>query len=106
MGYVVGSQRVAKARPVQVRPASSEGQNPPAAEWPDWIPAGMKNGVPGAGAVVHQLVVDGRELEQLQRRVRARVDHARGLGVSWGVVGLALGISAEGARSRYGRGRP
>lgn len=77
----------------------------PVAEWPDWIPVGMRNEVPGAGAGVSELVADGRELEQLRDRVRVEVEHLRRLEVSWGVVGLALGISAEGARSRYGRGR-
>jgi hypothetical protein len=35
--------------------------------------------------------------------MRVQVEILRGLGVSWLLIGMALGITAEGARSRYAR---
>ena len=57
----------------------------------------------------------GVMLGRLGRAARARaaadaqlVEHvrsARGLGVSWHQIGLAVGMTGEGARKRYGGGR-
>lgn len=105
------SQKRATGRTVPLRRGVVDGpplpvsEPSPREEWPEWMPPKMRNGVPGAGTVVAQLVEDRLELLKLEDRIRLRVDHARGLGASWGAVGRAMGMTAEGARSRYGRGR-
>jgi hypothetical protein len=77
------------------------------AGYPGWWPAGMRNGSPGRGLMLSRLVDGAGKARQLEAAMVQDVADARALGASWQHVGLALGISAEGARSRYGRpGRP
>jgi len=40
-----------------------------------------------------------------EHALAAAVAEARGLGASWEAVGTWLGLTGEGARRRYGRGR-
>lgn len=49
-----------------------------------------------------RLVEVGREVAELEERAREEVAAARRLGVSWSVIGSALGITGEGARRRFG----
>lgn len=71
--------------------------------YPDWFPAGMRTGSVERGLMVSQLVTRTERRRELDDVIAEEVVKARALGASWGLVGLALGISSEGARSRYGR---
>ena len=71
--------------------------------FPAWFPAGMRKGSHGQGLLVTRLVADAAAVYELEAATVRDVADARALGASWQLVGLALGISAEGARSRYGR---
>ena len=71
--------------------------------YPAWWPAGMRNGSPGRGLMLSRLFAGAELLRELEARMAQDVADGRALGASWQHVGLALGISAEGARSRYGR---
>jgi hypothetical protein len=72
--------------------------------FPDWMPPAMrKRGSAELGTIVRRLGMDSQDLHELQQLIARDVADARARGASWQLVGLALGISAEGARSRYGR---
>ena len=71
--------------------------------FPAWFPPGMRKGSRGQGLLLSRLVAGAEQLRELEAAAAADVADARALGASWQLVGLALGISAEGARSRYGR---
>ena len=71
--------------------------------FPAWFPAGMRKGSHGQGILLSRLVDDAVAAAELEAATVRDVVDARALGASWQLVGLALGISAEGARSRYGR---
>ena len=71
--------------------------------FPAWFPAGMRKGSHGQGLLLSRLVDGAEQLRQLEAATVQDVADARALGASWQLVGLALGISGEGARSRYGR---
>ena len=71
--------------------------------FPAWFPPGMRKGSRGQGLLLSRLVAGAEQLRELEAAAAAGVADARALGASWQLVGLALGISAEGARSRYGR---
>jgi len=71
--------------------------------FPAWFPPGMRKGSRGQGLLLRRLVDDAAAVYELEAATVRDVADARALGASWQLVGLALGISAEGARSRYGR---
>jgi hypothetical protein len=60
---------------------------------------------PDQAAAVGKVVAGVKALDRARDALRADVMAARGVGVSWAVVGLSLGITAEGARLHYGRTR-
>jgi len=67
------------------------------------FPAWLRKGSDGQELALTRLMADALAVDaDLAATVRDVVD-ARALGASWQHVGMALGISAEGARSRYGR---
>lgn len=75
-------------------------------EIPTWIPPAMRYQVAaGVGKRLVGLAGSAVELYELRGNIAQQVSLLRGLGTSWQMIGLALGISAEGARSRYGRAR-
>lgn len=43
------------------------------------------------------------QVDELEGRIARMVDELRGYGVSWNLVGHAVGLTGEGARTRYGR---
>lgn len=43
------------------------------------------------------------QVDELEREIARLVDELRGYGVSWSLVGHAVGLTGEGARTRYGR---
>jgi len=67
------------------------------------FPAWLRKGSEGQELALTRLMADAAVVDaNLAATVQDVVD-ARALGASWQHVGMALGISAEGARSRYGR---
>ena len=73
-------------------------------EMPAWIPPAMRYQVAtGVGRRLVDLTSSAVDLYELRGRIAEQVSLLRGLGASWAIIGLALGVSAEGARSRYGR---
>ena len=67
------------------------------------FPAWLRKGSEGQELALTRLMADAAVVDaNLAATVQDVVD-ARQLGASWQHVGMALGISAEGARSRYGR---
>jgi hypothetical protein len=67
------------------------------------FPAWLRKGSEGQELALTRLMADALVVDaNLAATVQDVVD-ARALGASWQHVGMALGISAEGARSRYGR---
>ena len=78
-------------------------------EMPDWLPAAQRrNPAPGLGRSLRRLGMGEQDLHEVRTMIARDVAEARALGASWQLVGLCLGISAEAARTRYGRpsGRP
>lgn len=71
--------------------------------FPAWFPPGLRRGSVEQGAALSRLLADVARLQDLERAIAADAAGARSLGASWQAIGLVLGISAEGARSRYGR---
>lgn len=67
------------------------------------FPAWLRKGSEGQELALTRLMVDALAVYELQAGTVRDVVDARALGASWQHVGMALGISAEGARSRYGR---
>ena len=98
----------AKVDPIEARPPAWSCDSVTEDTLPDWIPRGMRSDTPGLGLSVRRLGMAGEDLGELQGMIVEEVARARQLGASWQLVGLGLGISGEGARSRYGRsaGRP
>lgn len=71
---------------------------------PSWVPAAMgKNASRQLGPVMRRLAMDQQDARDLEDLTARDVADARELGATWQLVGLGLGLSAEGARSRYGR---
>ena len=68
-------------------------------EFPVWL----RKGSEGQEHALTRLMADARTVYELGAATVRDVADARALGASWQHVGMALGISAEGARSRYGR---
>nr|CRY96539.1 hypothetical protein [uncultured prokaryote] len=58
---------------------------------------------PDQAAAVGRVVDGVAQLDAARDKLRDAVLAARGCGVSWAVLGTSLGITAEGARTRYGR---
>lgn len=52
----------------------------------------------GALEALQTLALERRELEMM---LSAHVEQARDLGISWGLVGWSIGLTAEGARQKY-----
>src|SRR5450759_826148 len=72
-------------------------------EIPAWIPPAMRYQVAaGVGKRLAGLAGSAVELYELRGSIAQQVSLLRGLGTSWQMIGLALGMSAEGARSKYG----
>jgi hypothetical protein len=46
----------------------------------------------------------GVQIAQLEDEAHELVGQARELGVSWALIGAAVGLTSEGARQRYGDG--
>jgi hypothetical protein len=73
-------------------------------EIPAWIPPAMRYQVAaGVGRRLVGLAESSVALYELRGRIAEQVSLLRGLGASWQMIALALGVSAEGARSKYGR---
>lgn len=53
-------------------------------------------------AIVDELADHGLEISEMQAHMRAMVTDARDQGLSWNVIGWALGLTGEGARRAYG----
>lgn len=78
-------------------------------EMPGWLPPALRrNAAPGLGLALRRLGLGEQDLHEVRAMIARDVADARARGGSWGQIGLALGISAEAARTRYGRptGRP
>jgi hypothetical protein len=75
---------------------------PRVATFPDWVPLRLRQN-PERGSALQRVAADAEVLGEIQVRMAADVLEARRLGVSWQLLGLALGLSAEGVRARYGR---
>lgn len=58
---------------------------------------------PDQASAVGQVADRVAALDRARDDLRDHVLAARALGVSWGILGASLGITAEGARTRYGR---
>ena len=67
------------------------------------LPAWLRKGSEGQELVLTRLMADAAVVDANLAATLQDVVDARQLGASWQHVGMALGISAEGARSRYGR---
>lgn len=52
---------------------------------------------------VDELRADAAKLAQTEARIRSSVTELRAGGVSWAVIGDALGITRQAATQRYGR---
>lgn len=58
---------------------------------------------PRAREVYGQVATAGQSLAELEDEIRDLVvPRARAAGLSWSLIGAALGITGEGARRRYG----
>lgn len=69
---------------------------------PPWLPPTVRGQVvAGAGRRLTALADLTLDARRIQDEIRAQVAALRGQGVSWQVIGLALGVTGEGARSRY-----
>lgn len=75
---------------------------PSVGTFPDWVPLRLRQN-PERGPALQRVAADALVLSEVQVRMAANVVEARRLGVSWQLLGLALGLSAEGVRARYGR---
>lgn len=73
--------------------------------WPGSGVARRLDRKPYQAAAVGKVVAAVKALDRARDALRTDVMAARGVGVSWAVVGLSLGITAEGARLHYGRTR-
>lgn len=51
---------------------------------------------------MHGLASAALEIRELQAELRERVSQAREVGLSWGLIGFSVGLTAEGARVKYG----
>ena len=67
------------------------------------FPAWLRQGSEGQELALSRLMADAVAVYEREAATVRDVVAARALGASWQHVGMALGISAEGARSRYGR---
>lgn len=75
-------------------------------EGPAWLPPAMRYGLPaGVGERLERLAEVSVAVLKARAAQDVQVELLRGLGASWSMIALALGISAEGARSHYGRTR-
>jgi len=57
---------------------------------------------PEQRAAVDWLALVAAEVERVQQQLGEKVAGARAQGVSWAVIGHALGTSGEAARQRWG----
>lgn len=57
-----------------------------------------------AVTLLNQVSADTATIAQAEARISSNVQTMRTLGVSWGLIADALGISRQGAQKRYGRG--
>jgi hypothetical protein len=69
-------------------------------------PASVERATPDQHDALHALQRAALEARQAQATLRAEVEYARDLGVSWGVIGWCVGTSGEAARQRYGQPDP
>jgi hypothetical protein len=75
-----------------------------ASDLPDWVPAALRRKAsPALALIMRRLGMDAADAYELEEMTAQDVVTARRLGASWALVGLALGLTAEGARSKYGR---
>lgn len=65
-------------------------------------PSSVERATPDQHDALHALQRAALGAREAQATLRAEVEYARDLGVSWGVIGWCVGTSGEAARQRYG----
>jgi len=76
-------------------------------EAPTWLSPAMRAELPaGVGKGLVRLSASVVAMLEARAAQDLQVGVLRGLGATWDVIAMALGVSAEGARSHYGRTQP
>lgn len=69
-------------------------------------PSSVDRATPAQHDALHDLQRSALAVRDAQAALREDVEHARALGVSWGLIGWCVGTSGEAARQRYGDDSP
>jgi hypothetical protein len=98
-------RRLGAERPQATLPVPTNAPEPSAAVRavdPD-APVGGYGPEDGATAELEDLRRAAQRARRASQEVTAAVERARGLRISWHRIGLVTGLTAEGARRRWGR---
>lgn len=81
----------------------SEGRNDDAEEWVSWATALYRGSDPVIDGSTAHLEALARGRVWIENRIAGQIRELRAAGVSWLRIGLAMGLSDQGARKWYAR---